>query len=53
MSQVPRRAVISHQNTTEAGIQAIERHRVPRVTAESRSAATISINTTIFMHNAG
>jgi hypothetical protein len=53
VSHVPRRATIANHNALDVGIETTERRRVPLVTAESRSAATILINTTTFMHNAG
>ncbi len=53
VSQVPKRAPFSRQHAVNTSIQTLERHQVSLVAAESRSAVSISINTTTFMHNAG
>ena len=52
-SQVQSRATISHNNTRDAGIEMIERHRVPLLAFESGSPMLFLVNATTFTNNAG
>jgi hypothetical protein len=49
---VPRRATISYNNTLDAGIETIERHRVPFLASEAGSPPNILVNATTFTNNA-
>jgi hypothetical protein len=50
---MPRRATISCKHTLDAGIETIERHRVPLVAGEFALPTHVLVNATVFTNNAG